>query len=112
LKSDLLAIRLSAPDLSTARSVTTSRPWPRKRAAGTQLRENVPHGCDKVTAKRLRAESARALLSRSMTRMRPVWSSQTRNRAYTRAPTRRRDRNAMDGALLPGTVVVVVTVVV
>ena len=72
MTSDLLTRRLSAPERSIARTVTTSRPWLRKRAAGTQLLEKVAHDCVRVTAKRRRAESARALLSRTITLTRPM----------------------------------------
>src|SRR5438034_3926812 len=105
-------MRLSARDLSCARSVTTYRPGVRNRAAGIQLRENVLHDAVSTTAKVRWADSARALLSRSITVMRPVRSSQTRKRAKTRTPTRFSDRNTIVGALFPGTVTVVEFVVV
>ena len=91
--------------------VTTNRPFVRKRFAGIQFRVNEPHEETRSTEKRRVAERARALLSRSMIVSLPGLSSQTRNRAYTRRPTHFSDRKVIDGALLPCTVVEVVTVV-
>jgi len=68
---------LSAFDVSTARSVTTYRPFVRNRGAGIQLRENVAHDVVRVMRKPLHA-SARALLSRSITVIVPSPSSHTR----------------------------------
>ena len=51
-------------------------------------------------------------MSRSITVIRPVWSSHTRKRAKTRRPLRLSEMNRSDGALFPGVVVVVVVVVV
>ena len=82
----------------------------RNRGAGTQLRENVAHDVVLVMRKHRCEASARALLSRSITVIAPRPSSQMRNRAKTRAPTRLSEMNLTDGAWLPCTVVVVVFV--
>src|SRR5215208_4010632 len=103
-------MRLRRPDVSTARSVTTYRPGVRNRDAGTQFLANVPHDVLRMTAHFRPDDRARALLSRSMIVVFPSLSSQTRNRAYTRTPTRRSDRKVSVGALFPDTVVVVVDV--
>src|SRR5262249_47988876 len=68
------------------------------------------HDVARVMRKRRCDASARALLSRSITVIVPSPSSQTRNRANTRAPRRFSETNLTDGAWLPCTVVVVVSV--
>jgi hypothetical protein len=79
---------------------------------GIQLFEYTMHELASDRCQRRVTDSTRFLLSRSTTVIRPVWSSQTRNRAKTRDPLRRSEMNRSDGALLPGVVVVVVVVVV
>jgi hypothetical protein len=54
---------LSAFDVSTARSVTTYRPFVRNRGAGIQLRENVAHDVVRVMRKPLRCERPRLVVS-------------------------------------------------
>ena len=71
---------LSAPDVSTARSVTTKRPRVRKREISVQCRAKVPHVTMETPNLRV-YENTRALLSRSMIVFRPARSSQTRKRA-------------------------------
>jgi hypothetical protein len=83
-----------------------------KRSCHHVLGELGPHDAERTIVKRRVNDSTRVFTSRSITVMRPRRSSQTRKRAKTRTPTRFSEMNTIVGALLPGSVVVVETVVV